>query len=306
MFIEPKELSYEDFPESDLSTEGMKTIKADITPRFCTLDLNVEYAVKDGHHLKLQILQPVLQGENDQRKFPLVIYIQGSAWFQQALGMTLPQLLTVAKRGYVVAIVEYRPSPVAPFPAQIKDTKTAIRFMVKNATKYNADPGKLIVWGDSSGGHTTAMVNVTMDNQEYDDESVSEDPLDVKVFVDYYGPTEISRMNEQPSTQHHLIPDSPEGSLIGGVRVDEHPELVKPTVPMNHIHRDKKLRPMIILHGTKDRLVPFQQSVLLYEALRDAGQSVEFHRLQGADHAGPPFWTKEVLDIVEDFIKKHI
>jgi dipeptidyl aminopeptidase/acylaminoacyl peptidase len=62
----------------------------------------------------------------------------------------------------------------------------------------------------------------------------------------------------------------------------------------------------LIIHGSKDRIVPFGQSVMLYEALKQAGKAVEFYQLQGADHAGPPFWTEDVLDIVERFVRAHL
>ena len=309
MYIEPKDLPYEQFPASPLLAEGMKTLNADLLPQHCMIDLNVEYAVKDGRHLRLQILRPGPRTDprNDtlSENFSFIMYVQGSAWFEQALGLSIPMLLDFARRGFVIAVVEYRPSTVAPFPAQIKDAKTAIRFMLKNASRYNVDGEKIIVWGDSSGGHTTSMVNVTLNDAEYTDEP-NAPPLNVKAFVDYYGPSDISKMNEQPSIQDHLIPESPEGCLIGRVRVDEHPERVAPTIPMNHIKNWEKTRPQLIIHGDKDRLVPFQQSVLLYNALREAGSEVEFYKLAGADHGGPPFWTKEVLDIVESFIRKWI
>jgi acetyl esterase/lipase len=303
MFVEPKNVPYEQFPASNLQADGMKILTADLTPRYGMVDLNVEYAVKDGRSLHLQILRPVFRGENPSPTFPLIVFVQGSAWFEQALGANLAGLLDFTKRGFVVAIVEYRPSTTAIFPAQIKDVKTAIRFMLKHSTLYNVDPKKITVWGDSSGGHTVSMVNVTLHDAEYTDEKETP-PLDVKVFVDYYGPSDIGRMNEQPSIMDHISPDSPEGSLIGHVQVDKHPELVAPTIPMNHIDGRYKPRPQLIIHGDKDRLVPFQQSTLLYEALRGAGVEVEFYKLVGADHGGPPFWTGKVLDIVEKFIRK--
>ena len=94
----------------------------------------------------------------------MVVYVQGSAWFKQEIGYETPQLSPFASKGYVVAVVEYRPSTVAPFPAQIRDTKAAIRFLMKNASTYSIDPEKVVLWGDSSGGHTAAMTGVTLND----------------------------------------------------------------------------------------------------------------------------------------------
>lgn len=76
--------------------------------------------------------------------------------------------------------------------------------------------------------------------------------------------------------------------------------------PMNHISEEREIKPMLIVHGDKDRLVPFQQSVLLYEKMRETHKTVEFYKLEGADHAGDAFLKKPVLDLVEQFLKKNM
>lgn len=115
-------------------------------------------------------------------------------------------------------------------------------------------------------------------------------------------------MNEHPSIQDHLEAHSPEGDLIGGVRVDEHPELVAPTVIWDHVPpaSERALPPLLVIHGDKDRIVPFSQSVWLVEDLEAKGQDVTFYRLAGADHGGAPFWQPEVLDVVDDFLRQHL
>lgn len=219
----------------------------------------------------------------------------------QELGQSLPGLCQFAKRGYTIAVVEYRPSLVALFPAQVKDAKTAIRFLQENADKYHVDEDKIFVWGDSSGGHTCTMIAATMEH-EYNDEDGA---LDVKAFIDYYGPTDIAKMNDQPSTQDHRKPDSPEGMLIGKRPVDSSPEWADPVNPMNHISTEREMKPLLIMHGSKDRLVPFQQSVLLYEKMKETHKTVEFYKLEGADHGGDAFMKKPVQDLVEEFLRKY-
>ncbi len=303
--ISPQQSTFEEFPESTVFAEGIKIIPADYSETPCRLHINVEYAQKSDIPLHLQIIEPS-QNRGEDTLFPMIIYIQGSAWFQQNTTTGLPQLFRFAQRGFVIASVEYRPSTVAPFPAQIKDTKTALRFMIENAERYHIDPKKIILWGDSSGGHTAVMTGVTLDNADLDDESPTDDPIHVNAIVDYYGPTTISKMNEEPSTMDHIEPTSPEGMLIGGVNVLENPEKVAPTVPMNYISKNRAIPPILIIHGSKDRLVPFGQSVMLFEALKETHHTVECYQLKGADHGGPPFWAEHVLDIVETFIRIHL
>ncbi len=103
-------------------------------------------------------------------------------------------------------------------------------------------------------------------------------------------------MNERLSTMDHLGPDSPEGRLIGGVYVLEFPERAAATVPMNYLSRERPLPPVLILHGSRDRLVPFGQSVRLFDARRSLGQDTNSCKLVEADHGARSFarlrrWT---------------
>lgn len=302
--IPPCDVPLVEFPHSLSTTSGMRVIESSADPVYGTVQLNVPYAEKSGKTLRLQIISPPLT-EGSEQQFPCVVWVQGSAWFAQNLGQELPGLIDFAKRGYVVAIVEYRPSALAPFPAQIKDVKSAVRFLREHALDHHIDPIRMAIWGDSSGGHTAVMTALTQEAQEYSDEPITEE-LGLRCVIDFYGPTDISQMNAQPSIMDHVSPDSPEGMLIGGLNVLEHPAAVAPTVVMNHVPRDRRLPPMLIIHGSKDRLVPFDQSVLLYEALTAAQQPVVFYQIFGADHAGPAFWQPAVLDLVDKFLQDNL
>ncbi len=296
-------ISYEDFLESTAFSDGIKVLTANRKDPFCKVELNVPYAIKDNSVLHLQIIKQPIRA--DDKKFPLIMFVQGSGWRTQNLSENLVHLLEFAKRGYVIAIVEYRPSSTAIFPAQIKDTKTAIRFMIKKAKEYQIDTDKIIVWGDSSGGHTALMTGLTMDQSDFDDEWQKEN-FSIKAIVDYYGPTDIIRMNEEPSAVDHLSKYSREGLLIGSKNVLESAELLKTASPLMYIKKQKEIPPIIIFHGNKDRKVPFHQSVLLYDCLKENNKEVECYQLKYADHSGPAFWTSEVLDIVGRFIRKYI
>jgi hypothetical protein len=96
------------------------------------------------------------------------------------------------------------------------------------------------------------LTYLTQDDAALSDEPV-EELLGLRCFIDFYGPTDISRMNEEPSTMDHIGPDSPEGMLIGGRSVLENPDLVAPTIAMNHVPTDRVLQPLLMIHGSKDR-----------------------------------------------------
>jgi acetyl esterase/lipase len=303
--IPAQQASYDEFPNSTVHVEGIEELKAHHTIRSFKLVNNVVYAHKSDMDLHLTIIKPVLKESNGEEskttRFPIVIYVQGSAWFKQNMGNEVAQLSRFADRGYIVALVEYRPSTVAPFPAQVEDAKSAIRFMIEHGEEYYGDPEKLVVWGDSSGGHTASMVGTTLDTRDFD--TLEGEPIKLKAVIDYYGPTAIWKMNEEPSTYDHIQPNSPEGMLLGGKNVLNHIEAAKKTSPMTYISSSESMPPFLIVHGDKDRLVPFGQSVMLFDALKKNQHDVRMIKLHGGDHGGAPYWQDDVLDIVDNFIK---
>ena len=108
------------FPESEELPEGVKEIEVKDTFGYCTeLYPDVEYAEHSGKKLHLQIMTPLVYGQD--LKWPLIVYVQGSSWHKQKLFQSLPTLVRMCERGYAVAIVEHRESELAPFPAQVID-----------------------------------------------------------------------------------------------------------------------------------------------------------------------------------------
>lgn len=298
--IEPRDVALEDFPESTASSDAMEALAVTATPRYPHVHLGVEYArhAEEPRHLHI-IIPPLPDGAHldpdFDARYPTIVFVQGSAWRAQELGSNLAGLADFARRGCVIALVEYRPSDIAPFPAQVEDAAAAVAFLRDNAAPFNVDPDKMAMWGDSSGGHTALMAALRPD-------------LGLRCVVDFYGPTDISRMNDEPSVMDHTAPDSPEGMLIGGFDVADNPDRVAPTVVMEHIAdaAERRLPPLLVVHGSKDRLVPFAQSVLLVDKLTAAGHDVRFVQLTGADHGGHAFWQPEVVDLVDAFLAEHL
>ncbi|NLB29804.1 MAG: alpha/beta hydrolase [Clostridiales bacterium] len=268
------------------------------------------YDERDGKELKLQILLaalPAVPGQPTQTPVPvpnqpLIVYIPGSAWMEQVLLKSLPRLIKVCQRGFAVAVVEYRPSTLAPFPAQIEDAKTAVRFMRKHAQKYSVDPENIAIWGDSSGGHTAVMAGITGDGV-FDNGRYGEISASVKCIVDWFAPTDISVMSYYPSVQNHVAPDSPEGLVIGGLNVLENLEIARKTVPMEYLSREKDIPPILIMHGDTDDLVNFNQSCRLYDKLIEIGKDVTMYKLEGSGHGTGGFHSIEAVDTVCNFVR---
>ena len=199
---------------------------------------------------------------------------------------------------YSFAIVEYRPSDTAVFPAQIEDTRDAIKFMLDNADKYNADTNNLFVWGDSSGGHTSLFTAIPLSDN---DNTIP----NINAIISYYPPTDLLEMRNDPLGSTTGDAESPEGILIGRKNVYDFPDEAKRISPYYEISKAANLPPIFLAHGTADTVVPFNQSKILADKLKEENRVYEFYVIKDADHGDWQFWTKDMFDLVENFINKY-
>lgn len=297
--MEPLNIPRENFPMSTAAADGMIPMHPALDYYEIYYKEDVKYIDRNGRALYLQIIGPIDAAE----KFPCIVYIPGSAFHEQNVKERIPQLSYLAQRGFVVAALEYRGSECAPFPAQALDAKAGVSFMKEHASEYGIHPDNIFLMGDSSGAHTAMMAAFSYGVPNLEEDGRRSDKPIVKGVIDLYGPTNFLTMNDEPSSQDHRTPDSPEGCEIGGKAVLEHPELVAPAIIANYVKEDRALPPILMFHGTNDELVPFGQGCELYDALTRANKAATFYQVIGAHHGGREFWTKEVLDIEEQFIR---
>lgn len=299
MKIEVKDYTYETMPDYNEKVEGMKEIV--MTGEEVGVDYipDVVYDRKSDTDLHLQILVPH-QFNHPNQTFPCVVFIQGSAWMKQNIYRNVVQLGTLAKKGYVVAIVEYRHSGIAHFPAQIIDAKNAIRFMEAHSEDYHVDKEKMIVMGDSSGGQVSTLVGMTASTSLFD-EPINEESLNIKGIIDLYGAVDVTLPYGFPTTLNHQLPDSPEGMLMG-YNIRENKEDALKACSKTYVNHT--FAPILILHGSKDKTVFAQESVDLYKALKNANKDVEMYLVRNSDHGGPAFWSDEAISIYDQFIKR--
>lgn len=310
--MELKAWEYDEFPAFDEEVPGATWIDTTGDEVGVTYIPNVEYECVDGISRVLQILIPTSrkakaprEGRPASRTYPCVVYVQGSGWMKQHVYANLPCIARLAERGYVVAVVQYRESSLAAFPAPVQDTRNAIRFLRTHAEEYAIDPERMAVMGDSSGGHTSMYAGILHD----DDTKANLFPgvsAEVNCIVNYYGSTDFTFEDTNPSTPNHNLPDSPEGLEMGGVNLREDEAARKLLTVRCNIDENTQIAPVLIFHGTKDRTVNARCSVLLHQRLVETGHSSGLYLLKGADHGGPEFWTDEVLDTVDAFIREHL
>ena len=266
------------------------------TPADATAHRDLAY-VENGHERqKLDLYVP-----NDGENRPLIIWVHGGAFRMGSKEGRVP--LEYVEAGYAVASIGYRLSQHAIFPAQIEDVKTAVRWLRAHADTYRLNPNRFAARGPSAGGHLVAMLGTTGDVETFEMGTHEDASSRVQAVVDYFGPTNFLKMDEQrlPDGQVHNVPDSPESQLIGGP-IQENPDRVARANPITYVSDSDP--PFLIVHGDQDPLVPYEQSVLLRDALEKAGVPVTFYTVEGGGHGG--FDDPKVDEMTKAFFEQHL
>lgn len=261
-----------------------------------------EYAVVDGHSLKLDLYMP-RRAAAGAEKPALVVWIHGGAW--RAGSKSDVPAARFTELGYAVASVDYRLSPVARFPAQIHDIKGAIRFLRAHARNYGYDASRIVVAGSSAGGHLAALVGVSNGVKELEG-SVGgnlDRSSDVQAIVSYYGAANLMTILGQ-SKPRGLQMRPPSLQLLLGGQPTEVPDLAKLASPVEHV--DANDPPLLLIHGAADPQMPPEQSAELAETYREHDLSVTFELIPEAVHGGPQFFDATRLAILDKFLAESL
>ncbi|MFC6725040.1 alpha/beta hydrolase fold domain-containing protein [Halobium palmae] len=264
------------------------------------------YASRPSGDLKLDLYVP----ESDAPS-PLVVWIHGGGWLVNTRKSHPNFVDHFVDEGFAMATVDHRlseipegvdpvisPSPNNPvprgvFPDHIVDVKASIRWLRAHGDEFGLDTSAVATWGSSSGAHLAALAG-TLDSIEdvagdvypesaveptvYPDESGT-----VQAVVDWYGPTALLKMDPQLAGKGfpHDAPNSPESLLIGG-QITENEAKVRRASPITYVDDDTP--PFLLMHGTADTTVPFEQSQILFEALAEACGDATLYELHGVGH----------------------
>jgi acetyl esterase/lipase len=242
---------------------------------------------------------------------PVIVWVHGGGW---SIGskelLATDYQLRYPRNGYALVSINYRLSGQAIFPAQIHDSKAAIRWIRANAAQYNLDPTRIGVWGSSAGGHLVALLGTS--NDVIDLEGTVGSNLQyssrVQAVVDWFGPTDFLQMDTQAiaqgcSASTHDAPNSPESNLVG-CPIQSCPTLVQRANPLTYFTTDDP--PFFIQHGGADCTVPNGQSRILQTLMQNAGHDSSFAIIPGAGHGGTPFSAESNMVLLDAFFNAKL
>ncbi len=272
-------------------------------PMASTAELQVENDVVFGKGGTQDLHCEIAFPRGATKPLGAVIFVHGGGWIKGSYlgGMTGP----IASHGYFAMSIEYRLSDVAKWPAQIQDCKCAVRFLRANAAKYNVDPNRIAVFGGSAGGHLVACLGTMTDAADEGDGGNAGVSSAVKAVVDWYGPTDFTRLEIISPSVLPLIKN------LMGVPYEQDPALWKSASPVYFVAAGDP--PMFLAHGLSDPLVPPASSTEMDAALTKANVPHQLLLVKNAGHdfgqvgpepIDPPF--KEILQQSLDFLDKYV
>lgn len=241
-----------------------------LTGAFAEERNDIEFARPGGVPLTLDAWVPAGKGP-----FPAVIVVHGGGWENGAKrSYEKPLLPVLTDEGFAWFTINYRLAPQYKYPAAVEDVEAAVRWVRRHAKEYKVNAKRIALAGESAGGHLVAMVGVRPAKDTR-----------VQAVVDFYGPHDLKkRETERGEVGKNLR------QFLGIEKLDE-AGLAKlaEASPMTYVK--KGLPPFLFIHGTKDTAVPYEQSPLMCDKLKAAGNRCEVYTVEGAPH-GIGAWEK--------------
>lgn len=309
MIYEP--FTYKDFPSYDADFPGAVDAQGDTANLRCRLE-DIEY--QEGRILRCIFPHGQEEGitpygrpfdpdneevRKNRKRYPLIVHVQGSGWFTQDMNDHIFDLMPIARMGYCIAIVQYHEAPGARFPQQVIDAKRALRFLSQHAEDYPIDISRVYLSGDSSGGQTALLTLLTYDTGELDE--AHEVPLPrLTGAIDFYGVTDFDTLNNWWGRED--FGKSPNIAALLGEKSKD-PAARSSASPVSYVREEAVYPPLLILHGSKDTVVPFTQSLELFEKMKAQGHDCRFVRMIGGDHGGNIFYCDALYRQIRRFLE---
>ena len=267
---------------------------------------NITYLTAGGVDLKLDVYQP-RGGTNPN---PTLIYFHGGGWTNGSKEGSALTFLPYLEMGWTVVNVAYRLADAAHAPAAVEDCRCALRWVYRNAEQYNFNLDKLVVTGNSAGGHlalTTGMLPASagLDRQcpgnrrrTWSTGTTSTEELKVAAIVNWYGITDVVDLIDRTPGPSGSFTEAWLGST------DDREEVAKRVSPLTYVRPG--LPPVLTIHGDADPIVPYSHGVRLHQSLEEAQVPNELVTVPGGGHGG--FSDAENVRIyaaIRDFLSTH-
>jgi len=262
------------------------------------LAMDVVYAEVDGEPLRYDHYKPLAA----DGPAPCVIVVHGGGWHAGDPSQAAGNALHFARRGIATVSISYRLAPAHRFPAPLDDVRRGIRQVRAHAGALGIDAERIALLGLSAGAHLALLAHLVRDVPELEPDlpaELADVSEDVRAVVAHYGPYDLARRKPNPGWD-------PVADLLGE-RVGE-PAWVRLASPVRHAAG--ATAPVQLVHGTRDQVVSYKESVRMHEALEIAGKECQLLLLDGAPHAFQMDWrgdaNRRANEAMDAFFERYL
>ncbi|MBX3282201.1 MAG: alpha/beta hydrolase [Acidobacteria bacterium] len=231
---------------------------------------DVVYASANNTPLKLDIWYP----RDNPDPTPTVVFIHGGGWIFGAKEGAVYQLLPYLERGWRAVNVEYRMAGNSNAPAAVEDVRCALRWVFRNAKQWKFDTTKIVLTGQSAGGHLSLIAGMLPKGSPLDNQCYGDEDLKVAAIVNWYGITNVNDLLQGPDLKNYAV-------MWMGSKPNA-TDIARQVSPLTYVRSD--LPPILTIHGDKDSVVPYSQATKLKEALDKVHATNKLVTITGGDH----------------------
>jgi acetyl esterase/lipase len=233
---------------------------------------NLTYVTASNYDAKLDIYKRRDAGGPQ----PTLIFIHGGGWVQGTKEQSFLSVMPWLEMGWNVVNVEYRMGRVALAPAAVEDCLCALRFVAAQAKTYDIDVNRLVVTGESAGGHLALTTGMIPESAGLDRQCPGAPLPKVAAIIDWYGIADVVDLLDGPNRKTYAV------QWLGSLPNRE--EVARRVSPLTYVRAG--LPPVLAIQGDADPTVPYQHSVRLTEALAKAGVPNQLVTIPGGKHGG--------------------
>ncbi|KAG9324416.1 hypothetical protein KVV02_004436 [Mortierella alpina] len=262
-------------------------------PRDCTVHHNIPYWTQqeqldaqqnDGWEsvadMTLDIYRPNAVQGGDER--PVLVYLHGGGWTSGSKQLVGPLLTEMIFHEWIVVSVNYRLNPKCGYPAQLIDSKRALRWIKEDIRAFGGNPANIVVAGDSAGGHLAALIALTANQADYQ-------PGFESVDTSVQGCLGLSPVMDLVDLENHSNHDARTRFIKEVAKREgssQSAENLKFLTEHSPIFRIKGAGvPFMIIHGDTDSLVPVQHSRAFVNEFRNTCTApIHYLEVPGGHH----------------------
>jgi acetyl esterase/lipase len=256
---------------------------AERTPPIWDAMSQCRYLYRRGVHYgnsPAQVLDVWRLKELPAQPAPVLVFVPGGAWVHgRYLGQGSALMSRLTEQGWVCLAIDYRVAPHQRWPRHITDVKTAVAWARANVDKFGGDRNFVVVAGCSAGGHLAALAGLTPDDPALTAELPEGADSSVDAVVGIYGRYD---WQDRSTPERVRFVDFLERVVVRRT-IARHPEVFRDASPIARVHRNAP--PFLVIHGSKDGVIPVDQARSFVERLRAVSHSVVgYLELPGAGH----------------------